>query len=415
MALGKLPTTRCSAAEARSRIGWKKGALLIAVTIGIAACGSSSTAATNGGAGSLACQNGHLLIGLDKGVTGASAFFDTAGLQGTQIAIDEQNAAGGIHGCQIATVSGDAQSNPAVGGQVAQSLIKSGVQILVVPDDFDLGIAAAQAGEKAGLLTLSAAASSTQFGKAVGPHFFNGGIPTAVLGADAAQFALEHSWKKAYFVENQSLAYFTEQDAAYKAVSGASVVGTDINNSFTASDFNSTVTKIAAAKPDVIYNLLTFPPAGTFVKQLRAAGINTPVVGDVTLDTNDLLPLVPASGLQNVYFVTIAYWVGAAADSSTDPAMVKFTQEFQAKFGKFPEQTNAPTAYLFFKAIFSALNQSGVTDASSAASAINAEKDLQLPGAVLHSWRDGYALWNGVVVGFTPSGAFTKVKEYQSQ
>lgn len=392
-------------------------ALFAATLLGLAACGNqtSSNNTSNTSTGSLACRDGHLLIGLDKGVTGASAFFDTAGLQGTQIAIDEQNAAGGIQGCQIATVSGDAQSNPAVGGQVAQSLIKSGVQILVVPDDFDLGIAAAQAGEKAGLLTLSAAASSTQFGKAVGPHFFSGGIPTAVLGTSAAQFALDHSWKKAYFVENQALAYFTEQDAAYKGVSGTDVVGTDINNSFTAADFTSTVTKIAAAKPDVIYNLLTFPPAGTFVKQLRAAGINTPVLGDVTLDTRDLLPLVPASGLQNVYFVTIAYWVGAGVDQNTDPGMVKFAQEFQAKFGKFPEQTNAPTAYLFFKAIFNALNQSGVTDADSAAKAINAETNLQLPGAVLHSWRNGYAVWNGVVVGFTPSGQFTKVKEYQSQ
>lgn len=391
------------------------GALIAALVIGLAACGNqTSNTSSSSSPGSLGCQSGHLLIGLDKGVTGASAFFDTAGLQGTQIAIDEQNAAGGIHGCQIATISGDAQSNPAVGGQVAQSLLKSGAQILVVPDDFDLGIAAAQAGERAGVLTLSAAASSTQFGKAVGSNFFNGGIPTAVLGSDAAKFALDHSWKNAYFVENQSLAYFTEQDAAYKAVSGTNVVGTDINNSFTAADFTSTVTKIAAAKPDVIYNLLTFPPAGTFVKQLRAAGINTPVVGDVTLDTRDLLPLVPVSGLQNVYFVTIAYWVGAGQDQSTDAGMVKFTQEFQAKFGKFPEQTNAPTAYLFFKAIFNALNQSGVTDATSAAKAINAETNLQLPGALLHSWRDGYAVWNGVVVGFTPTGQFTKVTEYQS-
>jgi branched-chain amino acid transport system substrate-binding protein len=399
-----------------SQLVRKYGALLATIALGLAACGNqTSNTPSPSATGSLACQNGHLLIGLDKGVTGASAFFDTAGLQGTQIAIDEQNAAGGIHGCQIATVSGDAQSNPAVAGQVAQSLIKSGVQILVVPDDFDLGIAAAQAGEKAGLLTLSGAASSTQFGKAVGPHFFSGGIPTAVLGAGAAKFALDHSWKNAYFVENQSLAYFTEQDAAYKAATGTNVIGTDINNSFTAADFTSTVTKIAAAKPDVIYNLLTFPPAGTFVKQLRAAGINTPVLGDVTLDTRDLLQLVPVAGLQNVYFVTIAYWVGAGVDQSTDPAMVKFAQEFQAKFGKFPEQTNAPTAYLFFKAIFTALNQSGVTDADSAAKAINAETSLQLPGALLHSWRNGYAVWNGVVVGFTPTGQFTKVTEYQSQ
>ncbi len=398
-------------AEKRGR--W--GLLATGAIVALAACGNQpSTSSTTPAPGSLACNNGHILIGVDKAQTGGASFFDIAGAQGMQIAIDEANASGGIHGCKIDTISGDSQSNPAVAGQVAQSLIGQGIQVLVVPDDFDQGIAAAQAGEKAGLLTLSAAASSTQFGTAVGPHFFSGGIPTAVLGTDAARFAASKGWKTAYFVINQSLAYFTEQDAAYRKVSGVSVVGEDVNNSFTAADFSSTITKIAAAKPDAIYDLLTFPPAGTFVKQLRAAGITTPVLGDVTLDTRDLLPLVGAAGVQNVYFCTIAYWVAAGQDPTTDPNLNKFAQEYQAKFGKFPEQTNAPTAYLFFHAILKALNQSGVTDAASAADAIRAQKDLSLPGAVLHRWVNGYAVWNGVIVGFTPTGSFTKVTEYVS-
>jgi len=389
--------------------------LALGAVAALVACGGGgSSQSSSTGPGSLACKNGHILMGVDKGQTGAASFFDIAGAQGMQIAIDEVNASGGIHGCKIDTVSGDSKSDPAVAGQVAQSLISQGIQILVVPDDFDQGIAAAQAGERAGLLTLSAAASSTQFGGAVGPHFFNGGIPTAVLGTDAAKFAVSKGWKNAYFVINQSLAYFTEQDAAYRKVSGTNVVGEDVNNSFTAADFSSTITKIAAAKPDAIYDLLTFPPAGTFVKQLRAAGITTPVLGDVTLDTRDLLPLVGTSGVQNVYFCTIAYWVAAGQDSATDPALAKFAQEYQAKFGKFPEQTNAPTAYLFFHAVFKALNQSGVKDAATAADAIRAQKSLALPGAVLHRWVNGYAVWNGVIVGFTPSGAFTKITEYES-
>jgi branched-chain amino acid transport system substrate-binding protein len=387
-----------------------------AITL-VAACGGGNTAATpTAGPGSLACKNGKLLIGIDKAQTGASSFFDIAGAEGLQIAIDEINAAGGIHGCQISTIAGDSQSNPAVAGQVAQDMISKGVQILVVPDDFDAGIAAAQAGEKAGLLTLSAAASSTQFGTAVGPHFFSGGITTDILGGDAAKFAVSKGWKNAYFVENQALAYFTEQDAAYKATSGVTVVGTDINNSFTAADFGSTISKIQAAnpKPDAIYALLTFPPVGTFVKQLRAAGINTPVLGDVTIDTRDFPALVGTSGSQGVYCVTIAYWVGAGKDPATDAGMNKFVQEFQAKFNKFPEQTNAPTAYLYFLAIAKALNQSGVIDADTAAKAINAQTDVQLPGAVLHRWNKGYAVWNGTVVGFTPTGDFTKVTVYPS-
>jgi branched-chain amino acid transport system substrate-binding protein len=389
-------------------------AAAVATATALVACGGSSPSVTVG-PGSLACKNGQILMGVDKGQTGGASFFDIAGANGMQIAIDETNAAGGIHGCKIATSSGDAQSNTAVGGQVAQDLINKGVQILVVPDDLDLGIAAAQAGHKAGLLTLSGAASSTNFGTAVGSNFFNGGIGTDILGVDAAKFALSKGWKKAYFVENQSLAYFTEQDTAYKNTPGVSVLGTDVNNSFTAADFGSTVSKIAAAQPDVIYNLLTFPPAGTFVKQLRAAGIKTPVVGDVTLDTRDVIPLVGAAGLQNVYAVTIAYWVGAGKDPQTDPGMAKFAQEYQAKFGHFPEQTNAPTAYLFFLAVFKALNQSGVVDADTASKAINAQKDLQVAGVTLHRWANGQAVWNATVIGFTPSGDFTQVTTYPSQ
>lgn len=381
----------------------------------LAACGGGSgTATPSAGPGSLACKNGQILMGVAKAQTGGASFFDIAGANGMQIAIDEVNAAGGIHGCKIATTAGDTQTNTAVGGQVAQDMISKGVQILVVPDDLDLGIAAAQAGHKAGLLTLSAAASSTNFGTAVGSNFFNGGIGTDVLGIDAAKFALSKGWKKAYFVENQTLAYFTEQDAAYKGTSGVTVLGTDVNNSFTASDFGSTVSKIAAAKPDVIYNLLTFPPAGTLVKQLRAAGIKTPVVGDVTMDTRDFADLVGKSGVQDCYAVTIAYWVGAGKDPKTDPGMNKFVQEYQAKFGHFPEQTNAPTAYLFFLAIFKALNQPGVIDADTASRAINAQKDLQVAGVVLHRWDNGHAVWNGTVIGFTPAGDFTQVTVYPS-
>jgi branched-chain amino acid transport system substrate-binding protein len=397
-----------------ARQGKALAAVAVAVTL-LAGCGGGGSTTTNTGPGSLACKNGQVLMGVDKSQTGGASFFDIAGANGMQIAIDEVNASGGIHGCKIATISGDAQTNTAVGGQVAQDMIGKGVQILVVPDDLDLGIAAAQAGHKAGLLTLSAAASSTNFGTAVGSNFFNGGIGTDILGIDAAKFALSKGWKKAYFVENQSLAYFTEQDTAYKNTSGVTVVGTDVNNSFTASDFGSTVSKIAAAKPDVIYNLLTFPPAGTLVKQLRAAGIKTPVVGDVTLDTRDVIDLVGKTGLQDVYAVTIAYWVGAGKDSKTDAGMAKFAQEYQAKFGHFPEQTNAPTAYLFFLAVFKALNQSGVVDAATASRAINAQKDLQVAGVVLHRWDKGHAVWNGTVVGFTPSGDFTQVTVFPSE
>ena len=154
---------------------------LVAGLVPSAFAAMAGASATAGGV-SLACKNGSITIGIAKAQSGGSSFFDVAGTRGTKIAIDQINSSGGIKGCKLKTIEGDTKSDPATAGQVArQQLIGQGAQILLVPDDFDLGIAAARAGQKAGLLTLSLAASSTQFGKAVGNYFFNAGPTTSQL------------------------------------------------------------------------------------------------------------------------------------------------------------------------------------------------------------------------------------------
>jgi len=394
-----------------------KALLLLSTILISTACGSTSTSSAPTGPGSLACKNGHITIGFAKEKTGPTAFIDIPGTQAVEIAIDEINAAGGIHGCQIATIFGDTKGDPATAAQVAEELIRKGAQILFVSDDFDLGVAAAQAGEKAGLLVLSSGAASTQFGKAVGPHLFSGGISTNVLGTSVARFAVSKGWKNAFILVNKALAYFTEQDTAYRSVSGVTVVGEDSNNSFTASDFSSTISKIANTnpKPDVIYDLLTFPPVATFVKQLRAAGLATPVLGDTAMASRQFPETTGKTGIDNVYYCTVAYYEGAGIDSAVDPAMVKFTQEYQAKFGTFPEGANAPDGWLFFNAIAKALKQPNVNTVDAATRAINAEQGLVLPGNTLRRWTDGYAVWDGNIVSFTPTGEFRYVTVYPSQ
>jgi branched-chain amino acid transport system substrate-binding protein len=400
--------------------------LVVGSVVILAACGSSSkstTSASSGsgssnatGTGSLKCKNGHILIGFDKGFSGPASFFDTAGYQGTLVAIHDLNAAGGLHGCKLTWTNGDMQSNPPLGAQVATELINKGVQILIVPDDFDVGIAAAETGHKAGLLTISTAASSTQFGLAVGPHMFSGALDTTAEGIDAAKFALSRGWKSTFEVLDPTLEYFTLQDKAYRSVytpGGGKIVGTSISKSFASgqADFSSTISAIQSTnpKPQVIYTLLTFPSVGTFVKQLRAAGIDTPVLGDTTIGTRDFPKLVGPAATKNVYYVTQVFYEGTAA-TGVDPAIVKFDQEYQQMFGKFPEQGNAPNSFQSFNAILDALKQSGVTDAATAAAAINAQHNLPVPGGTLVDWHNGYAVWNGTIVGFTPSGQFQKIE-----
>lgn len=391
---------------------------------GLAACGgddsksssdssSKSTSKVTGGK-SLACKDGALTVGIAKAKSGGASFFDIAGTRGAKIAFDQINAKGGIKGCKIKVIEGDTKSDPAVAATVARDLVSKGAQILLVPDDFDLGIAAARVGQKAGVLTLSTAASSTEFAKAVGDKFFNSGPTTQQLGQAQAKFALDKGWKNTYMVVDEGLAYFTEQVTAYKStIEGqGQITGTDKVDSLSGkSDYSATVSKIKAAnpKPDVINAQMIFPPIGSFVKQLRAAGIDTPVLGNVTLQTRELPKLVGTAGSNDIFYSAQVYFEGAGQDPKTDPAIDQFAKDYEAKFGNFPEQANGPGSYQALMAIEQALQKKDVTDAASAAAAIKAQTEVKVPGGTLVRWEDGHAIWNITINGLQ-NGEFKQVQ-----
>jgi branched-chain amino acid transport system substrate-binding protein len=391
-------------------------ALLALVSSGfiiLAATGSlGSTATTQASNGSLACKNGTLTIGIAKAQSGGAAFFDVAGTRGTKIAIDQINAAGGIKGCKIRTIEGDTKTDPAVGAQVARSLLDRGAQILLVPDDFDLGIAAARVGQQAGVLTLSLAASSTEFARAVGNKFFNSGPTTTQLANAQAAFARARGWRRAYMVVDPGLAYFTEQETVFKRTyqaAGGRIAGTDKVDSLSGkSDYSSTVSKIKNLRPapTVINAQMIFPPIGSFVKQLRAAGINTPVIGNVTLQTRELPKIVGKQGSHDVFYSAQVYFEGANKDPKSAPAINRFATLYQRKFGRFPEQANGPGAYQAFWAISRALQRRNVVDAASAARAIRAQRNVRVPGGVLVRWENGHAIWNITINGLNKQGQF---------
>ncbi len=383
--------------------------------------GAEGSAAKGDGGVSLACKDGAITVGIAKAQSGGASFFDVAGARGAKIAIDQINADGGIKDCQIKTIEGDTKSDPAVGAQVARSLIDQGAQILLVPDDFDLGVAAARVGQEAGVLTLSTAAGSTEFAKAVGDKFFNGAPATNQFGDAQAQFALDKGWKRTFMVLDPGLAYFTEQDTAYRETfeaGGGEMAGTDKIDSLSGkADFGPTISKISAMDPppDVIEAQMVFPPVGTFVKQLRSAGIDTAVLGNVTLQTRELPKLVGESRAHDIFYAGQVYFEGAGIDPDTDPDITAFTEQYEEKFGNFPEQANGPGSYQVMMAVNEALQQDDVVDAGSAANAIREQTDVAVPGGTLVRWEDGHAIWNVVINGIPQNGEFKNLDTVEAE
>ena len=92
-------------------------------------------------------------------------------------------------------------------------------------------------------------------------------------------------------------------------------------------DFNAQLTKIKAANPDVVYLPDYYGTVALIAKQLRAQGINTPIVGADGWDG-----LTENAGDE----VLNGYYSNHYAEDSTSPAVQKFVKAFQKKYNKAP-------------------------------------------------------------------------------
>jgi branched-chain amino acid transport system substrate-binding protein len=369
---------------------------------GTSAPAASGAPATTGGG----CADGEIIMGEARAQTGSFSLFDVEAANGNQLAFDEANASGGLLGCKITVVSGDTKSDPALGGRVAQELIDKGAQFLFSPGDFDIGVGSAQAGENAGLVGIAEAAS-LDMPDAAGDHFFASGVATEAQGYAQAAFAKEKGWKTSYNVINEQFAFFTDKEAAFKSKYEGEIVGRDVVAD-TATDYSAVISKIrdAPTKPDVIYLGDYFPHVGTFIKQLRDAGVETPVLGDNSMSALDLPSVVGKERMSQVFYVASVFWEGKDAD----PGVAKVLADYKAKFGKGPVTNNFMNGYYSATYVMEGIKAAGSTDADAVAKAMNEQADLEMPGATLTRWVDRNAQITLVVVGFDDAGEFIQVK-----
>lgn len=358
------------------------------------------------------CPHGKIIVGFAKAKTGFFALNDQADAHGAELAIRAINSSGGVHGCKLVVKSGDTKSDAAVAGQVAQQLLGSGAKILVTPADFDLGIAAAQAAEKAGVVGIAPSASADAFAPAVGPHFFVGGVSPTTIGKAVAKFAISHGWKKAFDLTDQSFDYFTSQDKVFRkafAARGGTIVGSDLSTSGQ-QDFSSTVTKIATSKASFVYGNDFYPQVAGFIKQLRTSGIKLPVMGNSAYAFQGLPGAIGSGNTSKVYYVSPVYYEGKGVSSGVR----HFIKVYKKAFGHFPESVNCFSAFDSMTALLRAVRKADSLNAAKVSAAMRAERNLKVGGSTLVRWTNGHAVYSATVIGLTAGGAFKPLVTYKA-
>lgn len=287
-----------------------------------------------------------LKIGTAVGLTGGLAFADVPATNGMLLAVDEINAAGGIGGkFMIELIQKDSRSDPSQAAVAAQELIDEGVSVIVTPCDADPSIGAGQMAQAAGIPAFSTCASAPTLPIAVGDHMFANFPGDNVQSAVSGKYAFEQGYRTAYILYSPDTAY-TQLPLYFKDVFealGGSVVAED-TYTMGQQDFSAQVTKIAAMepRPDVIMTAAYEPDFPAFIKQLRAAGITTPVIGSDGIDSPTTFAL--GDVVEGVVFTT----AGFAAPGSPLEA---FNQKYEAKYGAAPDTVYTAIGYDLIKVI----------------------------------------------------------------
>lgn len=325
-----------------------------------------------------------LKIGAAVSMTGALAYADVPAIEGMQIAIDEINAAGGIAGkYKIDLVIKDGRSDPAQTSVVAQELLADGAHILITPADADPSIGAGLIAQGQQVPAFTTAASSPTLPKSVGDYMFGNFPGDNVQAAVSGKFARDKGYEKAYLLYSPDSSY-TQLPLYFKEVFeklGGTTVGEGVY-SMGQQDFSAIVTQIGALdpRPDVIMTAAYEPDFPAFIKQLRAAGIETPVIGSDGIDSPTTFSL--GSVAEGVVFTT----AGFAEDGNPLSA---FYAAYKAKHGKDAETIYTALGYDLMKVIEAAVTKADSLDGPTLRDAIAGLENVQgATGAITYAGTD---------------------------
>lgn len=337
------------------------GTAALAIAIGASACGSSDDSGSTAGTAS-AKNSEPITIGFVIGKTGLLESYDVPAQTTAQFAIDDINKDGGVGGRRLRSIVADMKSKPELAGTAATDVIDKGADIIVTPCDFDFGSPAALVAQEKGMIGISTCAASTNFGpQGVGDLAYTMGTAGVTEGAAAAEWAAQKKgWKTAYLLWDNTLDQNKQASAAFKErfqSAGGTLVGED---TFKQDDqsIGAQVTRIKGldTPPDFIYMSSYQPGFAKALKQVRAAGIDVPIVGGSDLDGDYWKG--GAGELNDIYYT--AY--GSIYGDDPDPKINELVERYKTATGKQPDVSAFLTGYPTIQALAKAIEQAGSTD-----------------------------------------------------
>jgi branched-chain amino acid transport system substrate-binding protein len=372
------------------------GAITAAVLV--AGCGGGDSGGASGGK----LEKGQTLkVGYAASETGRLAIFEQPFIQGLKLAVDDINKKGGIDGkTKIELTIKDAKSDPSTGGVVAQELIDDGAQFLITACDADASLPASQLAQKNKIPVLNSCGSGSSLPAQVGDYQFMNVYGTETEGDAMAEFGREQGYESAYIMTSSDIEYtesmMTSADKTFKE-QGGKVLGT-AEFKLDQPRYTTQATQIASAKPDVVFTSMFLPASVTFLKNLRSAGYDGPVIGGDGQEGSETFGAGPAA--HDLFVASFGY----TSDDPAGESLKKFNDAFEQKYGKAPGTVIAALGGDAACLIEAATTEAGSTDPTKIKEAMAGLTDTACPtGAITYADQNGIPKKDVVILESNPA------------
>jgi branched-chain amino acid transport system substrate-binding protein len=318
-----------------------------------------------------------IVFGFAVAQSGGMAAYDDNGTKTAQVFIDDINAKGGLLGKKLKAVFADTKSDRAEGAKAGQEVLRQGADVVFGTCDYDFGAPALLQAQKAGKISIFMCAEDPKAGVAgIGPFSFTSSVAAQVQGATFGEWGYDKKgYRNVYVLLDETIEYDKSVCAGFDWMfpkKGGKIVGRDTFKNDDAS-IASQVTRIRNAmssqKIDAIMLCTYLPGGSSAIRQIRAAGIDLPLLNGSSMDGTYWLDAVP--DLKNFYVPVQASIYG----DDPRPEVNALIDRYKAKFKDGPVTQYAFPIYTILQLWAKAVEKAGTLDAAKVVAVMNTFKD----------------------------------------
>lgn len=314
-----------------------------------------------------------IVIGEFASLTGKEATFGISSHEGTLLAVETLNAAGGVLGKPIELLTEDNQSKAGETSNVVNKLIsKDGAVALLGEVASSRSLEAAPICQQNGIPMVSPASTNPKVTE-TGDHIFRVCFIDPFQGTVMANFVTNtlKAKKVAVFTDVKSdyskgLAKFFKEGTLKNG--GQIVAELDFNGGD--KDFKAQLTAIKSATPDAVFVPGYYTDVALIAIQAKQLGLDVPLCGGDGWESQTLLD-IGKDAVEGHYFST-----HYAADAASE-GVKAFVAAYQKRYnGKTPDAM-AALGYDSAMILVDAIKRAGSTDAKAIRDALAATKDYE--------------------------------------